>query len=343
MKRIKLAPAQLEEVKRLRESKVSFASIGRQLGIERRAVGREYEEWQKKQEGADLKAVRATVVAEQYRMHLSRIQAIADHLLASLDDPLDNPEEKRSVQERIEKACFTFAPPLLDAYPTIRRSTVLKTDAADEEPENPADVQARERRSQARLRRSNIRQARLLLKALRDHTRVGLLDSWQEAWQLYVQVLSLFRRKAEPIMCTGFETGSLVAYSLSDGGGVPCTERTRLAVTEGVIWAAWRSIAEGKGVSIEATSQDKVNRRSLISFGFPPRSEYIGYADKMTLDSICATLIKSANELKDATKGLDLKTRRDKVRLAYEKLEEELDPLVLASKLVSSRCDLCPV
>ena len=78
--RIRLTDQQLRGTDNLRARNYSWSAIGKELGIHRQIVKREYLGWEKSQVRDQLKTVRQQVAAEEFKEHLELLSKLAQEL-----------------------------------------------------------------------------------------------------------------------------------------------------------------------------------------------------------------------------------------------------------------------
>ena len=84
--RVRLTEEQYRRLADMRVKGYSWAAIGRELGIHRQIVKREYMQWEKQQALVDLKFVRQQVAAEDFKEHLELISYFGEEISRHLEE-----------------------------------------------------------------------------------------------------------------------------------------------------------------------------------------------------------------------------------------------------------------
>ena len=83
--RIRLSEEQLQRVDELRAMHFSWSAIGRELGVHRQVVQREYVDWERLRGIRDLQSVRREAAALQFNRHLTDLEVLGDELAHDLE------------------------------------------------------------------------------------------------------------------------------------------------------------------------------------------------------------------------------------------------------------------
>jgi len=317
MKKRELTPKELLKVVELRQLGAKWTEIEQETKVERRAVKRAYEEWERDKKEKEQEAARFRVAAEAFLEHLNYLIRLAESLVIALPVPkmlrgLNNADEVldhlwiRNIHGEVER------------FPTSRDG-------------------------KERLVWRN----KMLFKSLQDHTREKVrweaLEEWKQARNNTAKYSEELRLEATKLIGKILNKQPDLKKRIETAiGGNDITEK----IADGVRENIWQDILIGKPEQMHVWEGT-----SLVSKGRVELRFYDGdSATKLDLNdvelakevlSMCRQVVTNLLEVKsDLVQELtdEVGQMKDRTR----ELEENLDGLVLRPMMIHTQCDLCP-
>ncbi len=332
MRKLKVPDEKREQILKLRQTGASWLRIQRETGVPRRSAKKVYEAWAKSQAREELKEARRQVVAEQLSEHLKELIAVAEKLADNLPDSVSI-NESRSSAEVIDDMWA------MDIHHKNSAEEVIITVGSKREYGNKLERQ--ERRI--------VRQKKLLLDSLKEHTQGQLqwqaLDEWKNEWNRAIEIQSQIRTNAQQLaqLILGGQRKDIKRRI-----GEEANKDTILRdMIDGVYEAVWRSVQE-------ETPEDADTFIHINQFGGDKKvlySLYFGKEESITkinlgdinlaqdVHEVCAQAARSIGKSDIAGQLLDIKRRLAAKTLEFEMM---LDAVRLRPLILRTRCDLCP-
>lgn len=332
MRRLNVSDQKREQILKLRQTGASWLRIQRETGIPRRTAKKVYEAWAKTQTREELKEARIKVIAEQLNNHLKDLIRVAEALAKNLPDTVGI-NEVRNATEVIDNTW------VIDSSHKSSTEEVI-TIIGD----NLEDRQKLEREQRRR-----IRQNRLLLDSLREHTQSQLqwqvLDEWKKEWDRAIEIQSQMRINAQQLV------QMILDGQRKDIRRRICEEARKDIILRdminGVYEAVWRSVQDESPehaetyVLINTCGNDEAPLYSLC-FGKKESITRLNFTDinlAQDVQKVCAQAAGSIGNGDSARQLLDIKRRLAAKTL---ELEEMLDTVRLWPLILRTRCELCP-
>lgn len=320
MRRIKLSPRELNQVMQLREAGASWLNIQHQTGVPRRSAKRAYEIWKSSQSREELKAARKDVAAEEFRKHLESLITLAGSLVNHLDTTV-LPRETRSADKFLDDLLMR------DIYEEF----------------NPhVGFRPKPEKEQQRL----IRQNRMRLRSLQDHTREKVrwqtLEEWLQAWDTCLEIKNQLRAEAQEIVANilNNQKPKIKDRIEKSNGGKDVVEDMAAGVGEAVWWGILAGEPE-EGHNLVRTRPEGEGA-TLVLFNDQTTIVSIRLTDKDLAEEVASVCAWAAQNL---CKGDLVQRPADFIHTMQARgseLEAMLDPLLLRPLILLTRCDLCP-
>jgi len=315
MKKIELSPIELKKVVELRQLGAKWTEIEREIKIDRRALKRAYEEWERDKIIKEQEAVRFRVAAEAFHEHLNDLIALAE----SLVDALAIPQTLRGLIN---------ADDVLDQF-WIRN-------IYSEQEELPISSDRKERM---------VRKNKMLFKSLQEHTRDKVrwesFEEWKQARNIAVGYSKELRFQATGIIA-GFLSNQLDLKErlINTFGGSDVPEK----ISDGVRETIWRAILTGEPDQMHVI--EGANKwRVWLEFYKGDSDTKLYLPDLELAKEVLSMCRETVTKLREETKShlvLGLTDQVAKMQERTAELEESLDPLILRPIILRTRCDLCP-
>lgn len=330
----RLAEEQLEKVANLRGRGWSWAAIGREIGINRQVIKREYTNWEEGQAEANLQVVqeepiqaaRQEALVEEFHTHLESLSTLAQELSDQLDKALTSRQST----------------PYQDVF-----AAVLEVD-------RPLSYSGEESHG-SKLRQVWRRRRRWLYQSLLTHLSVTSwsenLDEWKEYYpgrdaalrELEEQVLSRFRMHLDSQFIDIDWDEQTVQHLGGEVAAVTwavATEAQELNKDEDELEDKWMEIVPSvwqvdKYIQVSQREQGW----TLRILGKDASSLCPEEEQAQRLKKICEQIVEDLLCHGEARESA-LVSR--KLVLCTEELLKQLDSLQLRPVLLRTKCDLCP-
>ena len=321
MKKRELSPIELERTIALRKAGAKWTGIQNEIGVDRRAVKRAYEEWEVNQEKRKEEEVRFRVVAEAYHEHLESLTKLAEALSNHLSLPI-GPDEARSADQCISNLWQTSILGVVD--PLI-----------------PQQILSNKRLTfidKFRQIESNERLNFMLFKSLQTHTggkiRWQALDEWKEAWDSCRELFCNLKMKGqEEVTYVLNKEPDLLQEIKKRWEEEGTISRMALAI----VYAIWESVILKKfnpKDPIVKVSFELIDRIVAIFTEKELNKKLI-----VLCNDVLETLLKEEDTLKLVKRLCD---EVHEMRKAMDELAGVLNRLVLYPIILHTKCDLCP-
>lgn len=328
MKKIEIPDKEKKRIIKLREAGKNWSEIQEQTGIPRHACKRYYLEWQRETLGDDKVTIRRTVAAEYFKEHIELQVDFAGQLVELLNISRSSVPEIDS-RERLA--------PLWNTNRWLKKT---------EEGGILPVVYGKEEGKEITPKLRGIRQQNhLVLESLKEHTteqiRWEAYDDWHTGWDGCLEALHQLRSDIRRKLNERMET---------EGTGDSFTrllgEQVKPEIEEEFMKVIWRSFVDRNLGQISGESDDIDISRRFANYligentGEPVIPSGRLVVIKSVVMDIVTSLVKDSGSIKlirQLNQGLE------NISKAYLELEEKLNPMVLRSLLLSTRCRLCPV
>jgi len=320
-RRYSVSSEKLLELSGLRQAGDSWLGIEEKTGVPRRVAKRAYQEWERKRSDEELSAARREVAADEFRRHLDSLTQLAQLLARSLGVPT-------SIRDRRD------AESVLDDVWKAGLDSVLESYRRQDHGEGESK------------QREAVRQGRMLLRALQDHThgkvRWEALDEWKKAWDTSIKKLAELGAEATKILENILEQET----GLKDTIIRECGRNDAVSVmTGGILWAVWGEVCEGKPLNSDrplARTRTSYEGKSEVVFGEHNATHGLMF-DEVLAKRVADVCNWADRNLRSGEIVQQVAGELGRMRARSEELEEKLDPLRLRPLMLRSRCDLCPV
>ena len=327
--RIMLTEEQLYRVAELRALEHTWSFIGRELGVHRQILKREYLIWANAQVAQQLTAVRQDVAEEEFRRHLDLVCALAQELVDRLETLIVSP---RGVEGE-------------DLFsPAVNSTAPLRSPGTDLLPQEPSQRFQRERR--------------WVYDALQMH--IGASEWKDRLGDLQGQLRRCLTKRAALSRRVNQAAAELSRSAAQQAGGgeqpqgrvgrtlvglvwdVVIEVTARYSVEEGMSDSKWQRVVDSAWRAANAIRVVPVANSSswdilIDGRGVLPHlpSEQGALEASRKCDSVVRALL-----LGDEAKHLTFSLRRlaDQAR----PFVDQLDPIRLRPLLLRTRCYLCP-
>jgi hypothetical protein len=324
MRRREIADSELRQIIKHKKSGVSWLKIQEKTGIPRRSAKRAYEDWERDQSKQELKAARIQVATEAFREHVEHILEVAEALVDELPQWMIF-YEKKNAEEALNHVFMRDIPG---------------------EPEAIVRFQQRNEREQRRIFRQN----QMLFQALIEHTceevQWQVLEEWKQAWNACQSALQeLHREAADTVMSILNNQKPDVEREI---GLVGAKKIISKEMVDGVVEALWRGSRESKLEKADNLIRTKAEKKgtTLVVFGDSGSVTVVELAEANLAEEVAKICKWAAKNLYIKEKeGLlqQFKNSTDSMKKAAEKLDEQLNPLLLRPMILRTHCHLCPV
>jgi hypothetical protein len=315
MKKKELSPKELQKVLELRQLGAKWTEIEREIVVDRRAVKRAYEEWERDKIIKDQEAVRFRVAAEAFHEHLNDLIVLAE----SLVDALALPQTLRG---------------LIHADDVLEQFRIRNIFSQQEE--NPISSDRKERM---------IRRKKMLFKSIQEHTREKIrwesLEEWKQARNIAVGYSKEIRFQATEvivgILSNRLDLKERLINAIAD---INIPEK----ISDGVQETIWRGILTGEPDQMHVI--EGANKwRVWLEFYEGDVDTKLDLPDLDLAKEVLSMCRETVTKLRDETKSRLVQGLADQVANMRERtaeLEESLDALILRPIILRTRCDLCP-
>lgn len=318
MKKRELSPIELEKVVELRQLGAKWTEIEQETKVERRAVKRAYEEWQKDKEMKEQQAVRFRVAAEAFHEHLNELIRLAESLVSSLRVP-EMLRGLNSADEALDQLWMRNIEGQHELFPTssVGREHVVWRN-------------------------------KMLFKSLQDHTRKKVrweaLEEWNQSRNNAVQHSKELRLKATEV----------IKNNLTNRPGLEKRIKTAIEdndaiekIANGVIDHIWKRILTGKPDQIDAIEGISLFTEGQVWLKFyKSDSETRFYLNDVELAkevrNMCRQVVTNLQEGTESDLVRKLTDEVSQMQARTKELEESLDELILRPMILRTQCDLCP-
>jgi len=305
----RISEEQINEMIRLRRQGKSISAIARATGCHRQTVRAYLKERQ-----ADILAdeVRKQVLTNELQKHLDDLTKFAASLVDHLTIP-DSPTEERDV-------AVVLAPLLPKDFPM------------------GLDLASRKAR---REQREMDRQNKMLLRSLREHTRAKgwwqAFEEWQQAWNTCRSALQELRGEANELVEKLINENP--SFKEEAERRIKEERDTVRMIISDVLWLVWWA-GTGKPVAKFGAEEGRVvayfGDGTYHTIGHRLSEDSLGQdmteVSKVAFETLCQSF--SNKSISEMLHRMDEK---------IEVIDDALDPFVLRSLLVRTRCELCPV
>jgi hypothetical protein len=315
MKKKGLSPIELKKVVELRKLGAKWTEIERETKVDRRAVKRAYEEWERDKIIKDQEAVRFRVAAEAFHEHLNDLIAMAE----SLVDALALPQTLRG---------------LINADDVLDQFWIRNIFSQQED--DPISSARKDR---------VIRRNKMLFKSLEEHTREKVrwesLEEWKQARNIAVGYSKELRLQAieviAGILSNRLDLKERLINEIADSN-IP--EK----ISDGVQETIWRGILTGEPDQMHVI--EGANKwRVWLEFYKGDVDTKLDLPDLELAKEILSMCRETVMKLREETKSRLVQGLTDQVAKMRERtaeLEGSLDALILRPIILRTRCDLCP-
>ncbi len=344
MKKIELAPEELDKVIKLKESGTSWLKIEHETGISRRTAKRAYEKWKHSQSPEVLREARKDVAAKAFLDHLKSLTTLAGSLVTNLIVPSSLDDMEKNTEQFF---AWLWQQNLLWRGVYISSETPERYNLSQTHVYTMGDPQCFLMGDP----QFNILENHLLFKCLQDHTRgEGVrwetLDEWGKARDNCAKIVPKLRREpsveVNNLLNQEREMNFLQKVKEGSREDDPAKQMAEVVLRE--IWRAIREdkldkedpwfqmVLQGKGTPQEINVKSR-DETVFTFFGDTNK----GLAEKVT--HICEL---AANNLRRGDMVQQLHPEVRNMEKATEKLREMLNPVRLTPMILRTRCDLCP-
>lgn len=325
-KRRDVSPEELNSIIGLQQTKTSWLQIQHKTGVPRQIAKRAYQNWERSRLHGELTQARIQVATNLLNEHLEQLVQLAQALVHFVPDSIGLLEDRDA--ETILNGLWT-------SYVPVRADTPLSALAFYPLSE--------------RSHRLIVRNHRVLLRSLQDHTRERMdwqiMDNWKESWNNCRRSMNELRSKAEDTVSNILrhpeqDVGARV-MELEDGEGVIKN------MAAGVVEVLWRGMESNTLEMIIGLVRIKPTTAgtAVIRFGESGSLTTIELNDVRLAETVAHICQWATKNLYIEEEHGCIKQYRDNIRgirEAVEKLEEALNPFTLRSTIIKTKCDQCP-
>ncbi len=326
MKKIELAPEELDKVIKLKKSGTSWLKIQHETGINRRTAKRAYEKWEHSQSPEVLREARRDVAAKAFLEHMSSLITLAGSVVAALSVPSSPNLMDRNAEQFFSGLWHQDLLLRWTYIPSETREYYLMSQ------EHKRDMQF------------NFLENELLFKCLQDHTRgEGVrweaLKEWKKARDNCVKSLPKLRKELS-VGVNNFlkqerETNFLQRIKEEERTGHNPGDEMAKAVLN----AVWQGVVEDK------LGQDLVRMPSRSDGQGIVRVKdetFLIFNDKSLAEKVILICNQVVNNLSKGDMVKQLHSEVHIMQKATEELRQMLNPVRLTPMILRTRCDLCP-
>jgi len=321
MSRREISSDELDQIIKLKEAGASWLKIQQESGVPRRSAKLAYEKWQRAKSVTELREARVNVATELFRAHVNALVNLAGYLTANLGMPTSS---------RVKAEDFL-------------------TSLLENEISGQSTFYDLPQTNDRHRRKSTLRNNRLLLEALQEHTREAVrwetLNDWKTAWDDFIEFLGGIRKLASPVISRMAKERKKIFTRIEQEGGntdaVGCmvdtiVEAVRHEVIEddfGLDEPLVRIGLVNNGAAYVVIT--RVDDREIFRFSDQVLAEEVlDIFNAATTTLRVMIIVKWENAIGEAV---------NKMRLAMEELDNMLNPVALYPVILRTRCDYCPV
>lgn len=344
MRKRELSDRELSQIRKLRQNGASWLKIEKETRVPRRSAKRSYNDWEHSQSLDELKVARSNVAAVLFREHIDAMLKIARHLATELE-LRQSPNDERTSQEFLDDL---WARPILSELEYQQTS------------KNEAQY----------IQNNNL----LIYQCLRRHTaadvRWKLLDDWKHGWDNSLEHSRKLRAGiSDTVKKITVQDNTLPDRVKAENQEIDHIKNHMTDTALGSIWSALLLGKQDSGEELEETLGETNERLWAIGndhYKLPHVVTVMGPKSTTLVISPAGdkTLFKFndeklANEIRDmwnqTVKCTLSKSKRIITQLLSEvvtevvtmeaaiaKLNRMLNPLILQSIILRTRCEICP-
>ncbi len=314
-----ISAEELNQITKLKEAGASWLRIQQETGVPRRSGKLAYEKWQQSQSMEELKEARVNMATELFKAHMNALVNLAGYLIANLAMPPSTQAKAEDFLNSLLENEITGQPSFYDLPQTNDRHR----------------------------RKSTLRNNRLLLKALQEHTREnvrwGNLADWKKAWEDYHKRVDGIRKPAKhKIGEIAKDHKEIFARIEHEGGNTDAAGCIVDTIVETVRHDAVVNDFEVYEPLVRIGLVNNATARVVITR--VGNKEIFKFTDQVLAAEVL-DIINTANRTLRVTgrmKG-SIKEAVDRMQLAVKELDKVLNPVALYPILLRTRCDYCPV
>ena len=337
MKKIELAPEELDRVIKLKRAGTSWLKIEHETGINRRTAKRAYEKWEHSQSPEVLREARRDVAAKAFLDHLKSLTTLAGSVVANLSVPLSLADLEKNTEQFF---VWLWQQNLLWRGVYISPETQERYNLSQVHMYTMGDPQCFLRGDP----QFNVLENQLLFKCLQDHTRgEGVrwetLDEWGKARDTCVEVLPKLRKETS-VMVNNFlnqETNLLLKIKEESLERNPVEQMMKAMLS-----AIWQGILEDKLEQNLVRVPSGSDRQGIVRV---KDETFLIFNDRGLAEKVTHICNLAVNNLCKGEKSDMVKSLQDEVRImkkVADKLRDMLNPVKLTPIILRTRCDLCP-
>ena len=314
-----ISAEELNQITKLKEAGASWLRIQQETGVPRRSGKLAYEKWQQSQSMEELKEARVNVATELFKSHIHALVNLAGYLTENLAMPPSTQAKAEDFLTSLLENEITGQPSFYDLPQTNDRHR----------------------------RKSTLRNNRLLLKALQEHTREnvrwGTLNDWKTAWDDFKELFGDIRK------LTSLEVGKITKDRKEiftriehDGGNTDAFGCIVDTIVEG---ARYGAMENDFGLDEPLVKIGLVNNASAVITRVENK-EIFKFTEQALAEEVLDIFDTANTTLRvmiTMTRGNAIREAVNKMQLAIEELDNMLNPVALYPILLRTRCDYCPV
>lgn len=316
-----ISAEELNQITKLKEAGASWLRIQQETGVPRRSGKLAYEKWQQSQSMDELKEARVNMATELFKAHMNALVNLAGYLTANLAMPPSTQAKAEDFLTSLLENEITGQPSFYDLPQTNDRHR----------------------------RKSTLRNNRLLLKALQEHTREnvrwGNLADWKKAWddfkELFGGIRELTSREIGKIAKDRKEIFARIEHEGGNTDAVGCIVDT---IVEAVRHDAMENDFGLDEPLVRIGLANNAPARMVITR--IDNKEIFKFTDQALAEEVL-DIFNSANTtirvMITMTRKNAIREAVNKMQLAIEELDKVLNPVALYPILLRTRCDFCPV
>jgi len=303
-----------EQIVNLRQTGAGWMEIERRTGIARRTAQRVFNEWQDTRYGEEKSLARREVASREFERHIRDLVAMANAIGDVFELP--SPRDRQG------------------ADGVLTRLLGRDVRSGDMEVSGSLTFVDGER-----VRRRN----RLLLKALREHTKSKVnweqFDLWLKARKDWAEARSDLENRLHEGLLANIGEKPAVARSLE-------SEQLKERVVAGLVVAVISGLTDAPSDAGAGYLQVKVDEsNSHLLFGYGSDMVAVALLEREAADAImesCRALLDSLHAEGKCDELGRLKHAYEEMSSAKQRLLDELEELRLIPLILSTRCDYCP-
>lgn len=314
-----ISAEELNKITKLKEAGASWLRIQQETGVPRRSGKLAYEKWQQSQSMEELKEARVNMATELFKAHMNALVNLAGYLIENLAMPTPMRVKAEDFLTSLLENEISGQPSFYDLPQTNDRHRRIST----------------------------LRNNKLLLKSLKEHTREnvrwGNLDDWKQAWEDYHKRVDGIREIENPaIRKIANERKKIFARIEQEGGNTDAVG----CIVDTIVEAARHDAMENDfGLDEPLVRIALVN--NPVAHGVITRvdnKEIFRFTDQVLAEEVLDIFDTAITTLRVIIRLNDsIQEAVDRMQLAVKELDKVLNPVVLYPILLRTRCDFCPV